>query len=1099
MKNLKISFVFIVMGVLLAGLAGLSAAYDTNANFKCPMGELGYNFYFNTDLRMQTGMTLSLVSGGIVSGNPNNLQNGNEVCSGAKVQVTPSLQSKWALSYLDASSMHPGPTSSMIDYSAVNTHDIGWLSPAVFQNHLSFGQDHDFADCNAYSCGELSPVYAEKVTFSVAPGQPPYPNKQGNSNVFCKGYLDVMDGSTTLKSYELPASLVSTSVTLSGTTTHNIKVRLRDVSCFGIVKSPNTSPEYAFFFSRNPVVLQSEFAAKTIGIKTQGNTQTCSLNHLDNVGLLSFSPKYQQINYLVTAVLHNTWTGPIRATAVHSSNANYAASPFPTDPTICMMIGAGSLCPTENGFEDNAWFNPDTNKLVSILLTPNSGATGGTILTIDAISSSTYCNQPATCHDTIDLSANTAVSCAITPPTLEVGQNEVAELKVTCKNLGGQTVPCVGSAWEWFGMSGSFWTKDNTHALAYTSESPGKKGQIRYHSGIAECSAAVTVNNTGPNGQPKYKCKLDPSSATVYAKTSQYFTLTSSVDDVPATPNDAQYKKDPYLYGTLSQMSVNGVNFTATTPSAGDISAYSVFSNPADYPILGAECSAHVVINNVPPEAYSCYIDPPERTVGVKEVYGFKVSCRDVNNQPTVCQGAGWEWTNGLTGGFVKADNVYAWAYTTSPAGSTGKLSYHSGQAICHSNITVVDHTSTEDFKCDFIPPGASLVFGQSQYFNLSCEANDQPRVPDTADYSKEPSLIGTISNSSLQGTTFTAGNTASSGDLIGFATFQSSGNPPGFLGVVALAPIVVTAGGGPTSCTMVPSQLALGHQMAGMFTVSCKNINNMPVDCVGEDWQWTDGLSGGFVTKDNVNALAYPTSPVGTTGNLTYQSGAAKCWSNVTVTEPQYTCEFNPGSANLQVNQSQHFDLICKDANGTVVDPDDAQYNTDPGLCGSIVDPSTAGANFTACSTPSQGNLIGVGVFSGLPPYVIGAVAIAPIVVGGGGGNQTQPHGCTGPNCNKGSSEWCTIGGLAGLELIPGQSTWIPIKCGPNANETCDVGTVSWSGESVVGSSWPNLGTMVKTNLPPGQMGNIHAEIKGKGGCDLSYVSKESSCAELS
>jgi hypothetical protein len=240
----------------------------------------------------------------------------------------------------------------------------------------------------------------------------------------------------------------------------------------------------------------------------------------------------------------------------------------------------------------------------------------------------------------------------------------------------------------------------------------------------------------------------------------------------------------------------------------------------------------------------------------------------------------------------------------------------------------------------------------------------------------------------------------------------------------------------GAVYCEIEPPQLDICTMNWATWEVSCEDLAGDPISCPGNNWYW-DGLNGEFFVKTNTYTEAYPTSPPGSSGTLNYESGMANCKSDINVVKTDcYECEFIPGSANMETGDSKYFKLNCfyKDAPST---PDDADYDLIDGLLGSTDNSSTAGTAFTA-GADSEGKLRGkAGWNNPADDPIGGGVAYANIKVGNG---SSIPNG--GGGGDDGSNEHCTIG-TGALNVYPGSTGYVPLKCGPNADQPCS--NVTW------------------------------------------------------
>jgi hypothetical protein len=303
----------------------------------------------------------------------------------------------------------------------------------------------------------------------------------------------------------------------------------------------------------------------------------------------------------------------------------------------------------------------------------------------------------------------------------------------------------------------------------------------------------------------------------------------------------------------------------------------------------------------------------------------------------------------------------------------------------------------------------------------------------------------------------------------------------------------------GAITCAIVPSSLNLGTKEVAKFTVSCQDLAGDPVSCKGSNWNWNNGLKGGFIEKDSSKALAYTTSSQGSKGTLKYSSGIALCKSNITVIKPKYECEFIPSSAKLSPLQSKYFRLNCF-VSGSSSEPDDADYDRIEGLGGSTSNSSTKGTNYNAPTSSTSGKLRGYGYWNipGDDP-ILGAVAFAPITVSG---NQTNATNVTngGGTGEEGSTKWCTISSGT-LSTFPGAVGWVPIKCGPKANKTCS--GVVWN--SITGGTFlspsNNYGTFFNVTGKVGTSGRINAYVNNdpKQYCYKPFTIGKPACWEFS
>jgi len=417
---------------------------------------------------------------------------------------------------------------------------------------------------------------------------------------------------------------------------------------------------------------------------------------------------------------------------------------------------------------------------------------------------------------------------------------------------------------------------------------------------------------------------------------------------------------------------------------------------------LGPVCGSPLSCNDTLPLGsnngiFDCAIDPATLSLGYHEIGNFKVTCMKLDGTAVPCHNPffsltdGWYWTNGLSGIFYVADNTHASGISTSGPGSSGWVQFNIGSISCHSDVSIHPGPAT-NYTCNMTPSPKNMYRTQSQFFTLSAAHLGNPATPDNAAYFVQSPLLGATSNSSVQGTTFTAANADSSGKLWGFAIFN---DPNPYLGGAGCSADITVTGPPPTPehCTITPSSLSMEVNLAYAFNVQCTDIINNPVPCIGTNWNLV-GLHGGLLNSNSSYTLAYTDSAPGLTGQLTYTSGNAVCASNLSVSPipPPYVCDLKPDSATLVPGQSQPFTFNCT-YNGNPQPPDSAQYTVAPPALGSTSGSSVSGTLFTAGNNPGSGDLTGLGFLAiNLPPFAVGAVDVSPITIT----SSPPPTNCT-------------------------------------------------------------------------------------------------------
>ncbi|MFN7991638.1 MAG: hypothetical protein U0R44_05770 [Candidatus Micrarchaeia archaeon] len=578
---------------ILLLFAAVLHATNVNADFQ----SADPTFHVATDMQLTTGFTLSLVNGSVASGNPANIVNGDTVCSGSTIRVTPTVNAKWATSSFTAVSIYPtcggGYCPGMIGFGGVVTNrNIKWLASANYDNNKLFGDSNDFSqDAARHDTLDPSSFSNEPVTFSNQTGVY-LSGKEGGANVFCKGTLESTDGATVKGSSALPT--VSTfDFSVSGSGSHNVGTRLSGVNCFAVVekhpleKVSNPPWFYFYYFTHNAPAIPAASAVNTININVQNSGGTCALHETQVAASSSLSDADQ---IMIRTRMHNTGD-PIKVTSVSGSNPSFTVAAFPVG--LCGVLGfPGGLCPGSNGFNETIASGGD--KDLYVLVTRGGGASGGTILTFNAQTVSTACGGASSCSDTVDLTG--PITCGITPASLTMGSLNVAQFNVACQDLGGDPIACVGDNWTWTdGLAGGFITKSNTQAQAYSTSPSGTSGSLAYASGIAMCKSNVTLDNSI---NPFFECEFIPPSATMNVSTSKYFTLNCFKNGVPHPPTTATYDPIGGLSGSTGNSSTAGTTFSAGgSPSTGSLRGFGQFSDAVP-PIIGAVALAPINVIN---------------------------------------------------------------------------------------------------------------------------------------------------------------------------------------------------------------------------------------------------------------------------------------------------------------------------------------------------------------------------------------------------------------------------------------------------------------------------------------------------------------------
>lgn len=300
-----------------------------------------------------------------------------------------------------------------------------------------------------------------------------------------------------------------------------------------------------------------------------------------------------------------------------------------------------------------------------------------------------------------------------------------------------------------------------------------------------------------------------------------------------------------------------------------------------------------------------CEIEPPSLEAGQYEVHEYEVTCYNLFGEEVPCAGNDWFWADGLSGGFITRTNSYAWAYTSSSAGSTGTINYRTGDVTCYADITSSEISPY--FDCELDPSSASLEVGDDQYFDLNCYVDGAETTPTGAEYDNVDGLDGTISDSSTAGTRFT-GTVESDGNLRAFARRSHHGDPT-LIGAVAFAHINVGnvtgeepppgTGGEEEACEILPRVDDKYPHSMGEVSILCGDEGSRgPCSSGSVTWSIDSDLYAAMPFDDHTGmryiigmtgepAYGYYTSAI--TASIAGSGGEIEgsCWADINVIEP--------------------------------------------------------------------------------------------------------------------------------------------------------------------------------------------------------------------
>lgn len=571
-------------------------AASVTGNFRQPIDPGGTVYKFNTDMQFTTDFTLSYVSGGgVVSGNPANLQTNDIVCSGSVLRVAPTTTARWATPSVNIVAWYPNcdiygncPGAMISSGGASTNRDIKWLSASVFNDHKTYGDGTSYSQSKT-RYDQLATFHTQRMAYHNNTAT--YNNKEGEANVFCKGRVAVRDnGAAVGTSIILPFSGTTRDVTLSTVGSHSITTRFTDAACIAVaVKRPvEYSPGtwfYMSYYAQNQPTIPEATTTKTITVQNSGGT--CNFHELVS-GIDTRLSLGDPDTVMLKIPMYNDGD-PIRITGVTDDKADVTV--IPLNIAGCPVIFAPSDCPPHNGFNVDIAHGATRN--VYVVMQRSPGASGAVTLTFSASTVSGACGGATPCTEDVIISDTTVTSCSVEPDPATVGTNEVAEFEVECRNFHGAVIPCHGSNWYWGGgLTGGFMEKTTSHALAYTTSPPGSSGTMNYESDFALCTSDVGVVPA------TLEASLLPTSADLDYDESKYFTLHLFYNGAPVDPDDAAYDRIEGLAGSLSNDTIDGVTYTApSSDTDGKIRAFAEYA-AAPPPIVGAVAFSSVEVAN---------------------------------------------------------------------------------------------------------------------------------------------------------------------------------------------------------------------------------------------------------------------------------------------------------------------------------------------------------------------------------------------------------------------------------------------------------------------------------------------------------------------
>lgn len=634
MKLFRLLFLFTV---LLSAVSAVYIDFKNDRSTSDPMEP----YHFGTDVRFESNIESCRVitcpygapADCVLSGTP--CSGPATVCPGTTLGVTPRAQGRWAAPSLDIFSLYPFcdtcpyPTS----YSTVYTNrPLKWLSDSTYTKYDAGAGGHAAYDfCLRTTCrpttlgqsgldvySELGTFYSQRMTYMRLETEGPITNRRGEANVFCNGDIAVWYAGGPFGTQNIPTSggaYSEASIPLiGGEGTALLTPTISNAKCFGsVVKYPldlDNDNFRIYFFGYN---------MPTMAPQTGTSTYVTVENRQPSLDVVYVRVTEYGSVYIVEVWVYNDGDVPVSVNRVVPNGPGTTTS---LGPFTCLTYGIPTPpCPTSSGFGETI----PVGGLKSVFVL-YSGELDEDLFDLHYGTTENVCSALTEWDVTVTIDPD-VTSCRIRPSSLEVDPYEVHEYEVTCYNILGTPVPCSGDRWYWSTLAGGFVDRTNQDALAFAYSPGGSTGRLYYQdaSGI-RCYSDVTISDE-PHTPDYYRCEMDPTSVMLGVGGTQYFDLTSYLDDVEVIPDDASYLLTGGLGGSLTEQSVNGVRFTATTESFGLIRAYSEYTVTSDSTLRGAICAAVVRVEGNATDRFVCELVPNSTSMEIGDSEDFDLRC----------------------------------------------------------------------------------------------------------------------------------------------------------------------------------------------------------------------------------------------------------------------------------------------------------------------------------------------------------------------------------------------------------------------------------------------------------------------------------------
>ncbi len=652
---------------------------------------------------------------------------GAHEAGGTVIGVTPIPDGRWAAPSLSIFSMLPNCVGLgcfvIEDYSIIHgDKDIKWLSNSLFGEYDADRDGHAAYDfCDPYVClpsstktgidayNELEIFYTQSMTYQRLVSEGPLTNKKGYANVFCTGEMGVWENGVLKAGQEVrdPDDMMEVSVGLIGEGPHRIMTSMSNLDCFAsVVKHPLdlTNQWFRIFFFGYEAPTFSTANSPEVVVTVEDRQPSLEVVYPIEMGTSGVNPDV----HLLAVTVRNNGDVPVRVTDVENIGGTSArrfvgrwdCELFAFPPSMCPGGGSG-------GF--GVSIPVDGTETLYVVYT---GDLEGDVVRFIYEPLATVCNVNDEFGLVVNMGTTVPVRCEIEPFSVTLTPYEIHEFNVACYNAVDTAVDCVGNNWYWADVSGVFTDRTSSYALAYVTGPPSGRPfyTLIYQTGSVTCQArlfSAPNEPESPSDPNSFVCELVPESAELEINNSQYFDLVCTLEGVPVEPLAADYSLEDGLDGSLSGGSTDGVTFTATVDSEGNIQVIATYRTPADPSLRSAIDWAHVIVGVPENETINettnetgdfgdtkgegCVIIPNDIERPRYSSGTVSVLCEGEGGKWDECSGtASWNFELGIANGDARGA-----VYTISdPTATYGRLHVNFGgdsDIFCWADVKVVE------------------------------------------------------------------------------------------------------------------------------------------------------------------------------------------------------------------------------------------------------------------------------------------------------------------------------------------------------------------------------------------------------------------------